>query len=30
MAVPAVILGSVGAAFLLLSIVDFAAKKRPA
>jgi hypothetical protein len=30
MAVPAVILGSVGAAFLLLSIVDFAAKKRTA
>jgi hypothetical protein len=30
MAVPAVILGSVGAAFLLLSIVDFAAKKRSA
>jgi hypothetical protein len=30
MAVPAVILGSVGAAFLLLSIVDFAAKRRAA
>jgi hypothetical protein len=30
MAVPAIILGSVGAAFLLLSIVDFAAKRRSA
>lgn len=30
MAVPAVILGSVGAAFLLLSIVDFFAKPRAA
>jgi len=29
MSVPAVIVGSVGAAFLLLSIVDFAAKRRP-
>ncbi len=28
MAVPAIIVGSVGAAFLLLSIVDFAAKRR--
>ena len=28
MSVPAVIVGSVGAAFLLLSIVDFAAKRR--
>lgn len=30
MMVPAVILGSVGVAFLLLSIVDFAAKRRAA
>lgn len=30
MSVPAVIVGSVGAAFLLLSIVDFAAKRRSA
>lgn len=30
MSVPAVILGSVGAAFLLLSIIDFAAKRRQA
>ena len=30
MAVPAVILGSVGVAFLLLSIIDFAAKRRAA
>ncbi len=30
MMVPAIILGSVGAAFLLLSIVDFAAKRREA
>jgi len=30
MSVPAIILGSVGAAFLLLSIVDFAAKRHSA
>ena len=30
MAIPAVILGSVGAAFLLLAIIDFAMKKRDA
>jgi hypothetical protein len=30
MSVPAIIVGSVGAAFLLLSIVDFAAKRRTA